>query len=192
MARKLSSREVLLIAMMGLAVVVALFIRSGGSLGRGGGAASGEPVLLETRAAPEVHMARLSAPPEDYDEKARNLFAYYTPPRPKPRPKPPTVKKPTRRTVAPPVPTRAAAPAKPPPRARPPKIPFTYLGYLGPKDAKIAVFEEGKEMLIARSGDVVKDRFRVIGFKFESIVMGYTEELWKDETTELRMKNTRK
>jgi hypothetical protein len=71
---------------------------------------------------------------------------------------------------------------------KPPAINFTYLGYLGPKNGKIAVFEDGNQVMLARAGDVVKDQFRVVEFGFEAVVMGYVDERFKDQTSELRQK----
>ncbi|NIW73914.1 MAG: hypothetical protein GWN08_01410, partial [Gemmatimonadetes bacterium] len=72
----------------------------------------------------------------------------------------------------------------------PPKPDFTYLGYLGPKDNRIAVFDLGEEEpILAQAGDVIAEAFTVVEFKYQSVVLGFTDERFKDETTELEMKN---
>jgi hypothetical protein len=85
-----------------------------------------------------------------------------------------------------PPPTRQQQPAQPA-APEPPKIKFEFIGVLGPKDAKIAVFEQPGEqqILLARMGEVVEKKFRLLAFKYEAVVMGYTDKRFKDKTTEL-------
>jgi hypothetical protein len=141
--------------------------------------------------APIVRMAQLAARTEDYNPRGRNLFEYYTPP-------PPPRKEPAQR-AAPPKPQSKAPVSRPAPTRRveakpvnaglrPPNINLTYLGYLGPKDDKIAVFEDGEDMLLARAGEIVHKDFTVVEFKFESVVMGYVDTRFKEMTTELDMR----
>jgi hypothetical protein len=140
--------------------------------------------------APIVRMADLAAHSEDYDARGRNLFEYYTPP-PPPRKAPPQ-----RNVVKAPPPIRKATPPVAganrggPVNAgvTPPTINFKYLGYLGPKNDKIAVFEDGEGMLLARFGETVEKEFTVVEFKYESVVMGYVDTRFKDMTTELNMR----
>ncbi|MDH3627043.1 MAG: hypothetical protein OEV00_00890 [Acidobacteriota bacterium] len=135
---------------------------------------------------PAVNMAELSPERDDYDPDGRNLFRYFVPkppPRPpRPKPKPQEIAK-TLPTPQPPKPTVKPTPTKRAPRA--PNMGFDYLGYLGPKDNKIAVFSEGEEVLLARIGDVVQQQFRLVDFGFEAVVMGYTDDTFKDQTKEL-------
>ena len=96
-------------------------------------------------------------------------------PKPKPRPK-----------------TRPRANTAPPkPRApTPPKITFKYLGLLGPKNDKIAVFETGSEEedpVLIRVGEVIEKKFRLLGFQYEAVLIGYVDERFKDQNTELEM-----
>jgi hypothetical protein len=79
-------------------------------------------------------------------------------------------------------------PSGPPPDPPPPVPGFIFLGYIGPKQDKIAVFEEGQEIVLARVGEVVQNRFRVVEFKFQTVVLGYEEDRYKGKTTELRMR----
>lgn len=189
MARRPTSREYFLIGVLVVAGIVAVWVGRGGgfNLGGDGGSKDEAPEIGE---APQILMARLSRPAEDYDPRGRNLFDYWTPP----PPQPPRIvpRKPPPRPMAT-TPPKAAPPPKPrPPRSRgpkPPGIAFTYLGFLGPKDDKIAVFEHGEgEMTLARVGEIVQRQFRVVDFGYETVVMGYTDERFKDRTTELAMK----
>jgi hypothetical protein len=140
--------------------------------------------------APIVRMAALAARTEDYDPKGRNLFEYYTPPRPKPPPRP-VVKQPVQPKRDPAVrPVNRNQQKHAPVNAgiTPPRMNFKYIGFLGPKDAKIAVFEDGEGMLLARAGEIVEKDFTVVEFKYESVVMGYVDTRFKDMTTELNMR----
>jgi hypothetical protein len=184
--RKLSTREYVLIVLLGVVAIVLFYYNRGGGLGVGtGNAQIGDDMKLGEP--PRVRLDRLARTLDSYDPEGRDLFAYYTPPPPKQevvrRPAPPPVERPPQQQ-------RVARPT-PPPRQTgptPPAINFTYLGYLGPKDNKIAVFEDGQDVMLARAGDVVKDQFRVVEFGYEAIVMGYVDERFKDQTSELRQK----
>ena len=187
--RKLNSREkVLLMAFIPLIIIGVIYSR-GNQLGAGGSAAA----ALEAKDygdAPEVELAKLETQPEGYDANARNLFAYYTPPPPvRPKVERP---KPQPRTAAPVVqqPVRSARQTAPqtPPKAQPPRPSFRYIGFLGPKENKIAVLEQGDEVILAALGEVVQDRFTIAGFEYEALIIGFTEERFKNETTELPMK----
>jgi hypothetical protein len=180
MARKLESREKALVVVLVAAAVLAWYM-SRGPAGTGGGdsAEIAERLLGDP---PLVNMERLGGQVVEYDPQGRNLFAYWSPPAPKAEVRPARPAPPKRAPVKRPPP----APVKPQPKVdKPPDIDFRYLGYLGPKDDKIAVFEAGEDLLLARAGDVVQDRFRLVSFKFESVVMGYTEDRFQDRTTEL-------
>lgn len=86
---------------------------------------------------------------------------------------------------------RAAAallPPPPPPPPTPPAIPFQYIGKLGPKDSQIGVFEEGKDIVIARVGETVRDQFRLVELKHDAAIIGYVKKEFQDRTKELPMK----
>lgn len=184
MARKLSGRELFLVGVLVVAAGAVLFWRDDGPLS--GRTADQPDAVAKLGDAPQVHWDRLFAEAEGYDPGGRNLFQFYTPPPPAPvRQAPP---KPIVRPATP-----AQAPSqivKAPPKPtlqRPPTISFKYLGYLGPKDDKIAVFEQGQELQLARVGEIVQKDFRLVDFKYEGVVIGYVDERFRDQTTELRM-----
>jgi hypothetical protein len=185
--RKLTSREiVLLLAVAGLAILGWVYGRGDGSGGVGVKAA--ELAELEYGDPPVVQLARLELTAVSYDSKARNLFAYYTPP-PPPRPAPPprVETKVTQREAAPQtVVQRPPTPPKAEPK--PPRPNFRYIGFLGPKDNKIAVLEQGEEVLLAAIGEVIQEQYMVVDFKYEMLVIGYTSEQWAGKTTDLPMK----
>jgi hypothetical protein len=171
-----------------VAGVIAYRALSGDGMGFGGGAdeQTEEPRVFGE--APVVRMDLLARAAEGFEAGGRNLFDYYTPPpppRPKPKPKPPPPKpKPRRTPPQPPPPPPTAVVKAPPPE-------FHYLGYLGPKEEKIAVFDGGDGVMLARIGDVIEDEFRLVEFSHDSVTMAYTDQQWKGMTTELKLKGLR-
>lgn len=83
---------------------------------------------------------------------------------------------------------RANEPPPPPPRPIPPAIPFAYIGLLGPKESKIGVFEEGKDIVIARVGETVRREFKLLELKHDAAVIGYVKKEFQDQRRELPMK----
>ena len=185
--RKPTPRETVFLVLLAGVALVSLYYLRGGGRGFGGTGDAGETVALPGDA-PVVQLASLEREPGNYDPKGRDLFKYGQPPRvlrpkvPAPKPQPPRPRNQIPRT---PKPTRQMPVDTGP---RPPKPNFKYLGYLGPKDNRIAVFEAGENMVLARSGEVVQEKFRVLEFRYETIVMGYTDERFRDKTTELSVK----
>jgi len=185
--RKLSTREYVLVVLLGVVAVFLFYYNRDARLGgRESDSLAGED--LKFRTAPLVRLDRLEGQLDGYDAGGRDLFKYYTPPPPKPK----QVKRPPAKPVEErPRPQAVRRPPREPVDTgpKPPAINFTYLGYLGPKDRKIAVFEDGNQVTLARAGEVVKDHFRVVEFGFEAVVMGYVDERFKDQTSELRQKS---
>jgi hypothetical protein len=185
MARKLSGREYFLLGVLLIAAGAVLFWGDGGPLFERGEQESAKAAKLDD--APQVNWDRLTAEAESYDPGGRNLFQYYTPPpRPVVREQRP---QPVRPQPQPPRPQPARVAAQQPTRQtlRPPAVSFKYLGFLGPKDDKIAVFEHGQQLELVRKGEIVQEQFRLVDFKYEGVVIGYVDERFADQTTELRM-----
>lgn len=185
--RKLTSRETfLLIAVAGLGVVGWIYGR-GGSLG-GSGMTDEELGKLNFGEPPVVQLAHLTGDPENYNANARNLFSYYTPPPPVQKRQPPTPRKAQEQQAPAPV-VRRPPPGPAPVRDPPPPSPnFRYIGFMGPKDNKIAVLEQGDEVLLAAMGEEIDEQFKVVDFKYEALVIGYTSKRWADKTTDIPMK----
>jgi hypothetical protein len=184
MKRKLTSREFVMIGLLAVGAFVAFRMMTGEGIGFGRGAEQAAEAR-EFGEAPVVRMDLLARDRATFDRGGRNLFDYYTPP-------PPPRKKVERKPPLPKpksIPKQAPAPPPKPPPATPPAPRFNYLGYLGPQDAKIAVFDDGKTdgLMLARIGDVVQDDFRVMEFKHDSVKMAYTEKKWEGHTTELKL-----
>ena len=183
--RKLSSREFTLLGLLGLVGTALLFFTPQGGIGPASGGGTAED--LKFGEPPLVRLERLAGHNDAYDPQGRNLFQYYTPP-------PPQVAQ----VQAPPPPPRPVLPPPPPQpvinpsvvvgKPTPPPINLAYLGFLGPKNNKIAVFEDGQDLVLARRGEVVKQQFKVVDFGYETVVMGYVDERFKTETQELQQR----
>ena len=185
MPRKLSAREKVMIGVLAVAAV-AFYRWQGGGIGFGAPTAGADADPLDLPEPPVVRMDLLAQGTAELDAAGRNLFDYYTPPR-RPPPKPPPRKP---RVV--PAEIKPPPPPPPPRKPLPPEPKFHYLGYMGPKDAKIAAFDGGDGVIIARAGDVVSDtQFRLKAFRYQAVVLEYLDEKFKGKTTELQLKGVR-
>ena len=97
----------------------------------------------------------------------RNVFQFYEPPV-KPLPKPEPVV-----TLPPPVNPTPPAPPPPPPL----KIPLRYYGFSSVvgSSAKTAYFLDGDDILVAKEGEMVKRRYKVVRIGTNSVVMEDSE-----------------
>jgi hypothetical protein len=207
MARKFSSREGVLMGALAVAAVAYFWMtsRTPGGVAAGKKAVPARKGKVESVRAPVVRMDLLTAKNETYDDRGRDLFKYSQ--------RPPSAtevrrlrEEAARRQKEMEEAAKAAAEeaerrqkeaqerAKemalhppPPPPPTPPQITLRYLGYLGPKDGRIAVFEDGNEMLVARKGEIVKEQFRVLDVKWDTVVMGYVKPEFKGMSQELAM-----
>jgi hypothetical protein len=109
----------------------------------------------------------------------RDLFDF-RPPTPVPPPPPPPTPTPQPvcgdgRYIGP-----CPPPPPPPPTATPspPEIGFRCIGTFGPKDDPIAVLVQGDQIVDARAGDVVFDRFQVVRVGYESVEIGFVAGTW--------------
>ena len=67
----------------------------------------------------------------------------------------------------------ALPPPPPTPTPAPPDIPFKFIGTFGPKDRPFAVLVMGDQILNARSGDTVFERFKLRRVGYESVDIGF-------------------
>lgn len=185
--RKLSTREKVWLGLLTAAAGLGLVYRMSGegSIFSSGSKPPEQP-FQPYGDPPVVQMELLASTSRDYNPRGRDLFQYYVPP-PPPQPvveytPPPPQPVPQPQVVRPP------RPSGPPPEPPPPVPGFVFLGYIGPKQDKIAIFEDGEEIMLARVGEVVQSRFRVVDFKFQTVVLGYEEDRYKGRTTELKMR----
>ncbi len=115
----------------------------------------GDLVLLDT--------ARLENAPGSYSP-GRNLFRYEpekaSPPPPTPPPPPP---KPVDDGRPPP-------PPPPPPPPKPPSFTLSLFGILGPEARRIAVFKEGKDVIVsALEDEVLQEKFIVHRIGYQTV-----------------------
>ena len=102
----------------------------------------------------------------------RNVFQFGQPPLP-PEPKVP-VKTPPKPAVAVTTPPPGTAPGGPPP---PPPITLRYYGFssVAGNSAKTAFFLDGEDILVAKEGETLKRRYRVVRIGTNSVVMEDTQ-----------------
>jgi hypothetical protein len=101
----------------------------------------------------------------------RNPFKMGAPPPPKAEPlKGPEPKVPLK-------PVEAAKPAPPPGPPPPPPITLKYYGFTSPSGAaaKTAFFLDGDDILVAKEGDMLKKRYKVVRIGVNSVVMEDTD-----------------
>ena len=189
MKRQLNQREKVLLFVL-VAAGGGLLYWKQGSVDFSGGGSGKQGKHQEFGEPPQVLLELLAQDATSFDAGGRNLFDYYTPP-------PPIAPEPIHRPVPPPPPVEVAQVTEPPrpvppPKPQAPQPRFQYLGSLGPKDAKLAVFETSNEgVTIKRIGDTVEKDFRLVAFKHDAVVLGYSDKRWKDQTTELKMMGLR-
>ena len=85
-----------------------------------------------------------------------------------------------------PRPTGTKTVVKTSPIAAVPKPTFTYFGHLGPKGDRYGAFEGKEGVFLARVGDVVDKKFKLLEFKYDSVVFGYVDEKYENRRTELK------
>jgi hypothetical protein len=205
MARKLSKREVGLLSFLTVAAVsylVYVWLQQGSIGRRVDGTAEEKKTAVSKEPPPVVRMDLLARPVDPYDGSGRDLFQYSQ--------RPPSAEEirrlkeeaERRRKEAEEAAKRAAIDAAErqkqqevaareavlhPPPPQPPAINLRYLGVIGPKDDKIVVFEDAGQLLLARRGEVVKDQFRIVDVKWQSVIMGFVRPEFKGQTRELTM-----
>ncbi|MBZ5577283.1 MAG: hypothetical protein LAP40_12045 [Acidobacteriia bacterium] len=108
----------------------------------------------------------------DASAPGRNLFQFGPPPAPA------VVKGPEPKVIPQPLPVAAASgPAQPLAPPPPPRIPLRYYGFtsVSGATAKTAFFLDGDEILVAKEGETLKRRYRVVSIGLNSVVMEDTE-----------------
>jgi len=171
------SRQLLLLAAVGVALVVVVFARRGDSPA-GSSAAPSNPIRANTAAAAktepvaDVKLELLKTAPAELEPSTRNPFQFKpkaAPPAPRPieagrGPVTPTI------PIAPPPPT---VPAGPPP---PPPITLKYIGVLETAQGRVAVFRDmGGEIVNGREGDIIDGRYRLLKIGVESADVAYVD-----------------
>ena len=120
---------------------------------------------------PIVTTEDLNSPRRARESEGRNIFDFRAPtakPLPSPTPAPPSPPAPGSAVFVGPLP-----PPGPTPTPVPPEITFKFIGTFGPKDQPIAVLIAGDQIVNARAGEVVFERFIVRRIGYESIDVGF-------------------
>lgn len=60
-----------------------------------------------------------------------------------------------------------------PPKPRPPDFNYKYLGFFGPKEKKLAVFTNGKDIINIFEGETIDDKFILKEIGYESVKIGF-------------------
>lgn len=204
MARKLSSREIgLLVALLAAGLAWFWYSNRSSQATAAAEAAAAAKAGAPVEKPPQVMLDLLLAHAERYNPEGRDLFKYAV--------RPPTAAElraareaelARQRALEEEAKRRAEEFArnqdqqrrvqeelvKNPPKPQPPPIPLKYLGVLGPKNDRVAAFEdESGEVFVHKKGEIVKGQFRLIDIKLESVVMGYTRPEFKDDTREIAL-----
>ncbi len=130
--------------------------------------AAAPPAPGPARALPEALKLAALEPVPEAAMGARDPFGFGVPPRPPaPPPSPP-------RPAPVYVPEPPPKPVGPPPR---PQIPVKFLGFAEEpgKSGKVVALSVGGSVVLAREGDVVDGRYRLLKVGLESIVMAYLD-----------------
>lgn len=170
------SRQLLVLAVVGVALVVYVLTRPGDSPA-GSPAAPSNPARAATPAAEkttpvaDVKLELLRSAPSELEPSTRNLFQF-TPKAPPPAPRPPVVAGGGR--IMPPVPVAPPQmPQGPPP---PPPIALKYIGVLETAQGRVAVFRDtGGEIVNGREGDIIDGRYRLLKIGVESADVAYVD-----------------
>jgi hypothetical protein len=187
--RKSSPREIFLGVLLGIAVIWAIWFLTKGDIaqfGKDNGDEGSEAAL--SASAPRIRMDLLSSESEPYDPKGRDLFKYAHRPPTQAELDASAARKVAAARKPPPKPVREPPKVRPPVREtgpRPPRITFEYIGRIGPRGDHMAVFADGEELILARVGEAVLEKFRVVDIEYETVVMGYTDERFEKLTKTL-------
>jgi len=81
-------------------------------------------------------------------------------------------------------------PKPPPPPPEPPGIPYKFIGYIGPVNAKVAVLYDGTDTIFVKSGERLPKGIKVLEIGYESIKFGFTDPQFKDQSRTLPMSSS--
>ena len=212
-------KEILLGAIL-VAIAFALWHNFGGGedTAVSSGPARGGPAArlnLDGIRLPSVNWAALNAPRPVYDPNGRNIFAWGVLPVPTPPPLTPQEKAAIaeaqrqaeeerkrqeallqqqqtqqQQQIQAQQQAQANLPPPPPPKPQPPPINYKFIGYFGPSENKIAILNDGTDLIFVRQGEKVGGQFRILEIGYESVKFGYTDPKFKTETTTLPMSSS--
>ncbi len=199
--RKLQKREQVMLGLLAVVVLAMLWFNSdGGGFGGAPAGAENKDGGVKAGDAPVVLLASIDQDSISYREDGRDLFKYAQRPPSQAEldaarqkklkaqkdleAKNAALKEKREREAE-----MAQAKRKVPKPSGPvlPKATFKYIGHLGPLESRIAVFEAGEELLLAKAGETIQQDFVLKEFGFEKVVLGFTDEEFADKTTDLEL-----
>jgi len=77
-------------------------------------------------------------------------------------------------------------PPREPPKPTPPPIKFRFMGMMGPANKTLGVFLDADNILLARKGEMIQGKFRVIEIGVEWADIGYVDPIFKDQKKRLQ------
>jgi hypothetical protein len=209
MARAPSRREILLVAGLGVLALAWIFLSGDKEVPQTVASRKAQEKALAFPEAPVVHMELLAKSIIPYDAKGRDVFKYST--------RPPSVAAVREMKRQAEIARKQAEelrkaqeaeqlrlaevqrqkeeyeklhpPPTPPPV--PPPITFSFLGYVGPASDRIAAFEENNQTFVAKTGDIVKNSFKIQEIRYESVVIAYVDPRFKGQSRELALSRGR-
>ena len=209
MARSPSRREMRLLGVLGALALAWMFLSRPAEPPQVAAARKAQEKAFNFPPAPVVHMDQLEKTAVAYNANGRDVFKYST--------RPPSVAEVRRRKAeaerlrkeAEEQARLAASEAErrrkeeeerqrllalnppPPPPPVPPPITFQFIGYVGPASDRIAAFEENNQTFVAKTGDVVKNNFRIQEIRYESVIIAYVDPKFKGQSRELALSRGR-
>jgi len=212
-------REIILGALL-VAIAFALWHNFGGGGDAAGPAGPARPgaaarINLDGIKVPSVNWAALSAPRPVYDPNGRNIFTWGVIVPPAPPPLTPQEKAAIAEAqrkaeeerkrqeellrqqqaqqqaqIEAQQQAQANLPPPPPAKPQPPAINYKFIGYFGPSENKIAILNDGTDLIFVRQGEKVGGQFKILEIGYESVKFGYTDPRFKGETTTLPMSSS--
>jgi len=165
------SRQVVLLAVLGVLLVVVVMARRGESPATdpraGGGRQAATTVSARETPVADLRLDRLKAEESELGPTVRNPFQFKAKPAPPaPRPEASAPKAPV--VVAPP-----PMPQGPPP---PPPIALKYIGVLETTQGRVAIFRDtGGDIVNGKEGDIIDGRYRLLKIGAESADLAYVD-----------------
>jgi hypothetical protein len=166
------SRQVVLLAVLGVLLVVVVMARRGESPAGTDPRAGGARQAATTAAAKESPVAdlrldRLKAEDSELGPTIRNPFQF------KAKPAPPAPRADASAAKAPIVVAPPPVPQGPPP---PPPIALKYIGVLETAQGRIAIFRDtGGDIVNGKEGDIIDGRYRLLKIGAESADLAYVD-----------------
>jgi hypothetical protein len=170
------SRQLLMLAAVGVALVVVVLARRGDSPAGSQPAPSNParanaPAAAQTTPVADVKLELLKTAPSELERSTRNLFQFKPKAPPPPPPRPPTP--PGGRGPGPVFIPPPAVPTGPPPPA---PIALKYIGVLETAQGRVAVFRDlGGDIVNGKEGDIIDGRYRLLKIGVESADIAYVD-----------------